>query len=1328
MILRAGKDPKINKVVRIFFDGEGEVNLKYVRVPFGTKRILFEVHPAYVSHGNPVIIIDDEKYIKPFAGRIGFGYQFIFDVGDSVGIFRYHLLDLPFYPNEKVILSNDFSGEKIQFENSNYKKTSAFQIPPSIGEQNVDPNCICLQTVVAKWMGPIEQWDKHLLAAATSGYNMIHFTPLQTRGSSDSPFSIKDHLTMDPKLIPSISTLKKKLKWMKSIGLNAMIDVVWNHVSSDAEWLPDHPESTYSPINSPRLKSASELDDKIQEFGKKMIGSHLSSMEEVRSLVYTDFKTQVIDELKLWEYFVIINVPTLVDEIVQKIVNHDPKKIIETSQPLIINDGRFDRGSVSINAESIVAEILAESSERCNFINSKDFMAINQERMMQIQKKVQKTLEEKNLELYREYDRCVDKILTNVYQRIVYERIEDDGPRLGMITDDHPLVQSYFTRRYCPKINLWVSFANNGWIWDADPLVNFAEEGDAYLTRSIIIWADCVKLNYGQCPQENPWLWEYMATYTKNMAELFDAFRLDNCHSTPMHVSKYFLEIARSVKPNIWVVAELFTNDSEVDKYFVVNLGIDSLIREAMAASSAEELSKMVTTHGGFYHNEHLNLPPCPNFLSICLDKVSKKLIKWGHSVQEKKPSKCTNLEISEQMISTHPHTLFMDCTHDNKTPSELRTKNDALCNSAIISMCLCAIGSVRGYDEFCPRRLNIVKDVFKYPSPDFEHGLWKIRKRLSDLHFETQNCNQIYLKLIDNEVFVMEKKDSTTDESIILIGRTAFQSSSRISIRPPKMSDQFEIIFAADILDDHDFTIKGRDQLFPIPQSRVSITESTDVALAERELHPGSIIVLQKRAVANHKKMDFSLLLGPIVKEMSFNELHHLMYGSREEGYPVYHLPGKGDLPYSGIYSFHKLLKGKYVNSLEENVSQGNWAIDFILDRVNDEVKKNKIESLAEIVKVASEISRFEIFCQFITSLYEQSLISFYSKMPVDIQRGSSLIRTLALGSIQLMGQSQESGLFPVQYLPILVPNDVCAQMFKRYSRLPSLAAGLPHFSKGHMRVWGRDTFISMPGLLLRTGRFEEARAHLIAFASCFLNGLLPNLLDEGKYPRFNSRDTVWWFLNALKKFCTAVKSTEILREKIAMRFSLGKYTKIEDYSNYTKIMTIWEVIIETLRHHVEGISFREWNAGPQLDAHMKDAGFDIKISMDRKTGLIKGGSEFNCGTWMDKMGSAPMNKGIPATPRNGAPIECTALVASILEWLSEKSKFDTRDCSDQYLYETGVCGIEFKDWLKLIRDSFDSTYRVIPIGENDVQYYKDTDISTQWRPNYLVAISVVS
>lgn len=71
----------------------------------------------------------------------------------------------------------------------------------------------------------------------------------------------------------------------------------------------------------------------------------------------------------------------------------------------------------------------------------------------------------------------------------------------------------------------------------------------------------------------------------------------------------------------------------------------------------------------------------------------------------------------------------------------------------------------------------------------------------------------------------------------------------------------------------------------------------------------------------------------------------------------------------------------------------------------------------------------------------------------------------------------------------------------------VPSLAAGLPHFSSGWTRCWGRDVFISLRGLLLTTGNFFAAKRHILAFASTLKYGLIPNLLDSARNPRYDTR-----------------------------------------------------------------------------------------------------------------------------------------------------------------------------------------------------------------------------
>jgi glycogen debranching enzyme len=97
------------------------------------------------------------------------------------------------------------------------------------------------------------------------------------------------------------------------------------------------------------------------------------------------------------------------------------------------------------------------------------------------------------------------------------------------------------------------------------------------------------------------------------------------------------------------------------------------------------------------------------------------------------------------------------------------------------------------------------------------------------------------------------------------------------------------------------------------------------------------------------------------------------------------------------------------------------------------------------------------------------------------------------------------------------------------------------------------------------------------------------------------------------------------ILSEPVKRRFPKDdKWIPWDDPEAYSYTTTVAEVIQEILQRHASGISFREYNAGPNLDMQMTDKGFQIDIHVDWKTGLIHGGNQFNCGTWMDKMGES--------------------------------------------------------------------------------------------------------
>jgi glycogen debranching enzyme len=163
----------------------------------------------------------------------------------------------------------------------------------------------------------------------------------------------------------------------------------------------------------------------------------------------------------------------------------------------------------------------------------------------------------------------------------------------------NPLVELYFTR--LPKNKTTSShpptslaLANNGWIWAADALTNFAEyPSKAYLRRQVIVWGDCVKLRYGKSAADNPWLWSHMIEYAETLAGMFDGFRLDNCHSTPLQVGVAIIDAGRRINPNLYVMAELFTGSQEMDLKFVRELGINSLVREAYNGHDVKDFAKL---------------------------------------------------------------------------------------------------------------------------------------------------------------------------------------------------------------------------------------------------------------------------------------------------------------------------------------------------------------------------------------------------------------------------------------------------------------------------------------------------------------------------------------------------------------------------------------------------------------------------------------------------------------------------------------------------------------------------------------------------------------
>lgn len=164
------------------------------------------------------------------------------------------------------------------------------------------------------------------------------------------------------------------------------------------------------------------------------------------------------------------------------------------------------------------------------------------------------------------------------------------------------------------------------------------------------------------------------------------------------------------------------------------------------------------------------------------------------------------------------------------------------------------------------------------------------------------------------------------------------------------------------------------------------------------------------------------------------------------------------------------------------------------------------------------------------------------------------------------------------------------------------TIIAGYPWFAD-----WGRDTMISLPGLLLATGRFVEACQVLTLYAEYVSEGMIPNRFDDySNEPHYNTVDASLWFIHAAFEY---------------VRLSGDR-------------QTFDAVLHDACRAIVAG--------------YRKGTRFEIR--MDEADGLITAGNESSQLTWMDaKCG------GVAFTPRHGKAVEINALWYHALRLLGE-------------------------------------------------------------------------
>jgi predicted glycogen debranching enzyme len=210
---------------------------------------------------------------------------------------------------------------------------------------------------------------------------------------------------------------------------------------------------------------------------------------------------------------------------------------------------------------------------------------------------------------------------------------------------------------------------------------------------------------------------------------------------------------------------------------------------------------------------------------------------------------------------------------------------------------------------------------------------------------------------------------------------------------------------------------------------------------------------------------------------------------------------------------------------------------------------------------------------------------------------------------------------------------------------------------------AWGRDTFISLPGLLLTTGRFEDAKKIFVKFARHSKQGLIPNYIqDRSGEPAYNTVDATLWYVNAVLQYL--------------------KYTG--DYKFVQK--QLWD--------DLKAI----------VDFHEKGTGYGIHMDGD---GLLMHGPQL---TWMD----AAVD-GNPVTPRAGKAVEIQALWYNALRAMRLLAgKFKEPSLAEKYADMADKARDSFN--LKFWNSQSNCLFDVLA----------DSGADASIRPNQIIAVSL--
>ncbi len=352
--------------------------------------------------------------------------------------------------------------------------------------------------------------------------------------------------------------------------------------------------------------------------------------------------------------------------------------------------------------------------------------------------------------------------------------------------------------------------------------------------------------------------------------------------------------------------------------------------------------------------------------------------------------------------------------------------------------------------------------------------------------------------------------------------------------------------------------------------------------------VHGENTVVIQYELLGDLQSRPCALEVRPLTAFRDYHSLTHANDALRRD------VASRASM--ATITPYHDLPSLHFAHSAESIDASGFWFYNF-------EYEREKERGLDSVEDLYSPFSlRFDLAgnssAAIIASTEQREVVDAHRLQEAEIQRRARIVH-----------RAPAEDAFARQ-LTAAADQFIVARGDQK-----SVIAGYPWFGD-----WGRDTMISLPGLTLVTGRFEEARNILRAFARNIDRGMLPNRFpDSGETPEYNTVDATLWMFHAVH---------ELLR-----------YTRDYDFVRAELYQPLADIIA--------------W--------HERGTRYGIHVDSD---GLLSAGEHGVQLTWMDaKVGDWVV------TPREGKPVEIQALWHNALRVMSHlASVFNDPAESDRY------------------------------------------------------------